>query len=149
MVEKQLKEKTISGGDDGDVDDEDDAKFKIDLIELDDSSEDELIPIIKDGAKFNGTCVLEYSFKINIAKRKGNTIQGTIFWETQKTETNFKGRITDDGKINFEEYEIISKGDPVEVPMIYDGGVSNGKTLDGKFGPDLSKLNGKFSINLS
>jgi hypothetical protein len=55
------------------------------------TSEEELFhSIIKEGSKFNGTSFVENSFTLKVTSRKGNNVQGTIFWDEAKNESKFK-----------------------------------------------------------
>lgn len=142
---KTIEGKTVSGGDDENEEaNEDDAKFKIDLVENDESSEEEqgLSSIIKEGAKFNGTSFVENTFSLKVTQRRGNAIQGTIYWDEAKKESKFKGQIAEEGKVTIEEFD-----NSFATPMTFDGQINNA-LLEGKCGTAQGKLNRKFTINL-
>jgi hypothetical protein len=46
--------------------------------------------MIKEGAKFNGTSFVENTFSMKVTSRKGNAIQGTLYWDEAKKESKFK-----------------------------------------------------------
>jgi hypothetical protein len=140
---KTIEGRTVSGGDASEDDAAaEDAKFKIDLV-ADESSEEELVhSMLKEGSKFNGTSFIENTFTLKIASRKGNAVQGTIYWDETKTESKFKGQV-EDGKLSIEEFD-----NPSATPMNFEGQINN-STIEGKCGFGTGKLNKKFTINMS
>jgi len=151
---KTIKGKTVADGDAVGDGDEDDATFKLDLIEASDHSDDEKtpsLPAFKDGAKLSGTCSWEYPFALKVTKRTGDNLAGTIKWDFQDCETKFKGTVASDGTLKFEEYEMLPAGkNPVPIPMLYNGALSGTLGgLEGKCGPDLAHMNGAFKITLT
>jgi hypothetical protein len=72
-----------------------------------------------------------YPIIMHVKARTGNNFSGEIQWPTlNSAKTKFKGIIKGDN-LEFEEYEVISGQDDVEVPMKYHAKVS-GNTINGK-----------------
>ncbi len=46
--------------------------------------------LFKEGTKVTGTCTWEWPFSVKVTKRKGDSVQGTIKWDLQDSETKFK-----------------------------------------------------------
>lgn len=87
--------------------------------------------IIKEGAKFNGTSFVENTFSLKVTSRKGNAIQGTIYWDEEKKESKFKvpcaigvphcqGQVVEEGKVVFEEFD-----NAFGTPLTFDGQINN------------------------
>eukprot|EP01103_Thecamoeba_quadrilineata_P012569 TRINITY_DN3278_c0_g1_i1.p1 TRINITY_DN3278_c0_g1~~TRINITY_DN3278_c0_g1_i1.p1 ORF type:complete len:506 (-),score=138.01 TRINITY_DN3278_c0_g1_i1:116-1633(-) len=120
------------------------------------ASDDEGPPselFLQDGCKWTGKCIYkkegtEYPFVMKILESKDKKdkkkISGHIKWPTlKKSVTKFKGSFKN-GKIEFEEYEIVKGKDEVEVPMKYKGKVT-GKKISGEI--DDKKLTATFKLD--
>jgi len=146
---KTIEGKTVSGADGADENDDDDAKFKIDLIDTEESSEETVVrSLLQDGSKFNGASFINNKFTMKITSRNGNDFQGTILWEENKNETKFQGRIDDKSKIHIEE---ISDNISQPSSTIYQGLLSsnNASIISGNCLETASNLTRRFYINLS
>lgn len=91
---------------------------------------------LKPGTQWMGTCIMQsdgsnFPIIMRVDERKANAFSGTIQWPTlNSAKTKFKGTIKGDD-ITFEEYEVVTGQDDVEVPMKYVGRV-NGNSITGK-----------------
>jgi len=151
---KTISGKTVPDNDAMKDGDDDDATFKLDLVEGDDSSVDEKkqnLPVIKEGGKFTGNCVWEYPFSLKITKRSGDSLTGIIKWENQDSETKFKGTVSEQG-LKFEEFELVTANGntPHPMPCLYNGTFNPmSSTVDGKCGPDLAHMNAGFKLTIT
>jgi len=135
------------------VDDGDDATFTLDLVEGSETSDDDEPPaptMFREGDKITGSCTWEYPFSLKILKRTGDHLQGTIKWDIQESETKFKGTITKDGNLKFEEYEMLPDSKQnFSLPVIYNGTLkSDQKGVEGNCGPSVSAMGGIFKLSL-
>jgi hypothetical protein len=152
---KTIKGKTVPDNDAMKDGDEDDATFKLDLVEASDDNSDAdekklSLPAIKEGGKYSGICTWDYPFSLKITKRTGDSLQGTIKWDWQDCETKFKGTVASDG-LKFEEYELLPGGKTaMTLPVLYNGTLNPASSgVGGKCGPDLAHMNGSFKLNFS
>lgn len=73
-----------------------------------------------------------YAQFMKVEDRKGNSFSGTILWPTlNSAKTKFRGTINGNN-INFEEYEVVTGQDDVEVPNKYVGVIGSDSIISGK-----------------
>lgn len=71
--------------------------------------------LLTDGSKYSGVCITEQDFELNVAKRTGNIISGTISWPKLKFVSNFEGEIVG-SQLKFSEVSVSSQQPNAEVP---------------------------------
>eukprot|EP01114_Cavostelium_apophysatum_P014430 TRINITY_DN3748_c0_g1_i1.p1 TRINITY_DN3748_c0_g1~~TRINITY_DN3748_c0_g1_i1.p1 ORF type:complete len:463 (-),score=163.77 TRINITY_DN3748_c0_g1_i1:44-1432(-) len=82
------------------------------------------VPALKANTQWMGTSTAEadgstYPMIMHVKERSQNTFTGEIQWPTlNSARTKFKGQIKG-GEVTFEEYEVVTGEDDVEIPMKY------------------------------
>jgi hypothetical protein len=108
---------------------------------------------LKSKTSWMGVCAYDsqggkYPFTLNLDNIAGNQISGTIEWPTLNgAKTKFRGTASGT-QLVFEEYEIITGEDDVEVPNSYKGTLdaSSGETINGTVNESSPDQAGKWSV---
>jgi len=99
---------------------------------------------------WKGICYTPFPFTLSIEKRQKNSFTGVMSWPTiEDSKTKVRGTIAD-GKLEFEEYEVIKGFDDVDVPNVFAASIADDlATLEGTFKGVGNPDPGRFELHLS
>jgi len=100
---------------------------------------------------WKGICYTPFPFELRIEKRQKDAFTGTMSWPTiEDSKTKVRGTISD-GKLEFEEFEVIKGDDDVDVPNYFTAPIddSAASSFEGTFKGVGNPDPGRFEIKLS
>jgi hypothetical protein len=103
-------------------------------------------------SQWRGVCYTPFPFVLDIERRTQNNFTGTMIWPTmENSTTKVRGSISPSGELQFEEYEVITGHDVVDVPNFFTAKISptNAGEVQGSLrGDDPSAEEGTFKMSL-